>query len=307
MAKLRSREKSEPVTSRHGHAFQDHSTVIVTGQAFRRLTEDGHRFLHFGTYEPSAPPPEPDQGTWTIDRWGGVSQLRGEGWGEPGIMPFGKWEVMWEARGPLLECGPWGAPLERDPSEVASTGRQDDVKSAKIASAYGGRVVPNIYSGEPERAGTALERVVCLCGSTRFKDEFMRVNRVLTLAGKIVLMPGVFGHAEDETEPTPSEKAVLDRLHLNKIGLSSLVYVVDPGGYIGESTRKEIEFAEAQGVRVEYYSRDPRFTSVWDIHRLELLEAVAGEVDNRLDPEEIDSAVDSIIRAIKRIAEREGL
>jgi hypothetical protein len=57
-------------------------------------------------------PPEPPVGTWVKDRHGGTSyhQTPG-GWGQPGIMPFGRWEAMWLARGPLEVCGPWGADL----------------------------------------------------------------------------------------------------------------------------------------------------------------------------------------------------
>lgn len=57
-------------------------------------------------------PPEPPVGTWVKDRFGATSQRRTyqglTGWGEPGIMPFGEWKAMWKARGPLVECGPWG-------------------------------------------------------------------------------------------------------------------------------------------------------------------------------------------------------
>jgi hypothetical protein len=55
--------------------------------------------------------PEPPVGTWMRDRFGGSTQRQAEGWGQPGMMPFGKWEAMWEARGPYVECGPWGRDL----------------------------------------------------------------------------------------------------------------------------------------------------------------------------------------------------
>lgn len=57
---------------------------------------------------PGAVPPEPQIGTWVRDKWGGLSMRQKDGWGEPGIMPFGRWEAMWAARGPLVECGPYG-------------------------------------------------------------------------------------------------------------------------------------------------------------------------------------------------------
>ncbi len=94
-------------------------------------------------------------------------------------------------------------------------------------------------------------RIVCLCGSTRFKAEFEQANRDLTLAGRIVIAPGVFGHADGITL-TPTEKAELDRLHLHKIAMSDAVFVVNPGGYIGDSTRNEITYAKRIGVPVRY-------------------------------------------------------
>lgn len=61
-------------------------------------------------------PPEPPNGSWVKDKYGSATQRRGDGWAPPGYMPFAKWEAMWAARGPLVPCGPWGAPLtEADP------------------------------------------------------------------------------------------------------------------------------------------------------------------------------------------------
>lgn len=84
--------------------------------------------------------------------------------------------------------------------------------------------------------------IVTLCGSTRFKDEFLEVQKVLTLQGHIVLSVGLFGHA-DNVELTPEEKIRLDNLHKEKINMSDAIYVINPGGYIGESTYSEIDWA----------------------------------------------------------------
>lgn len=88
-------------------------------------------------------------------------------------------------------------------------------------------------------------RIVCICGSTRFRDEMADVNRRLTLAGAIVLAPAVFQHSGDTI--TEAQKDRLDELHLKKIDLADAVFVVDPGSYIGESTTREIEYARAIG------------------------------------------------------------
>ena len=89
-----------------------------------------------------------------------------------------------------------------------------------------------------------------ICGSTRFQTEIQDVNRQLTLAGHVVLAPGVFHHKGDKV--TPEQKRQLDRLHIYKIDLADLVFVVNPDGYIGESTEKEIRYAVAVGKKVEY-------------------------------------------------------
>ena len=92
-------------------------------------------------------------------------------------------------------------------------------------------------------------QIVCLCGSTRFAEEFRAVNRDLTLAGTIVVAPAELEHAVDQI--TDEQRAALGALHLAKIDLADRVVVVNPGGYIGESTRREIRYAHQTGKPVE--------------------------------------------------------
>jgi hypothetical protein len=112
--------------------------------------------------------------------------------------------------------------------------------------------------------GTDRPRIVCLCGSTRFKAEFEQLNRAYTLADWIVLAPGVFGHA-DGIQVTEAEKLNLDALHFSKIWLADVVHVVDPGGYVGESTRREIGEAERLGKPVRYLSRESVAAAAVDV------------------------------------------
>lgn len=98
--------------------------------------------------------------------------------------------------------------------------------------------------------------IVCLCGSTRFKDKFLEWNKRLTLSGAIVLMPGVFGHSGDVI--TDEQKEALDKLHKRKIAMSDLVFVIDQDGYIGNSTREEIGFAKALGTDIIYMSNQEK-------------------------------------------------
>lgn len=97
--------------------------------------------------------------------------------------------------------------------------------------------------------------IVCICGSTRFVDEMSAANRDLTFAGVIVLAPGIFLRAEDREAGesiTEEQKTALDALHLRKIDLADRVLVVNPGGYIGESTSREIAYARATGKPVSF-------------------------------------------------------
>jgi hypothetical protein len=104
--------------------------------------------------------------------------------------------------------------------------------------------------------------ITVLCGSTRFKDEINAANARLTLAGDLVISLGLFGHTDmpehDWTTGGSDMKRLLDELHLRKIDLADRVYVVDVGGYIGESTRSEIEYAQQHGKPVSYLSLEMR-------------------------------------------------
>lgn len=93
--------------------------------------------------------------------------------------------------------------------------------------------------------------IICLCGSTKFKAEFLSANRGFTLAGHVVLMPGVFGHTDGGFLDKEMKKK-LDDLHLKKIDMADVVYVINVNGYIGESTRREIEYAQSLGKTIRY-------------------------------------------------------
>lgn len=97
--------------------------------------------------------------------------------------------------------------------------------------------------------------VVCICGSARFADEMSAANRDLTFAGVIVPAPGVFLRAEDHGADeliTDERKAVLGALHLRKIDMADRILVVNPGGYVGESTSREIAYARATGKPISF-------------------------------------------------------
>ena len=94
--------------------------------------------------------------------------------------------------------------------------------------------------------------VITLCGSTRFQEQFMEAQKRLTLAGNIVISVGLFGHSGDDEVWTPGMKEMLDNMHKRKIDMADAIYVINVGGYIGESTRSEIEYALKNGKKVLY-------------------------------------------------------
>lgn len=102
-------------------------------------------------------------------------------------------------------------------------------------------------------------KIVTLCGSTKFKKEFLEIQKKLTLLGYIVISVGLFGHSGDnevwenmDEGALTKTKSMLDDMYKRKIDLSDMIYVINVGGYIGESTRSEIEYAISTGKEVHY-------------------------------------------------------
>lgn len=93
-------------------------------------------------------------------------------------------------------------------------------------------------------------KVITLCGSTKFKDEFMHIQKELTLLGNIVISVGCFGHSGDVF--TEDQKLMLDDMHKRKIDMADEIFVINKNGYIGESTRSEITYAKKTGKPVHY-------------------------------------------------------
>lgn len=93
--------------------------------------------------------------------------------------------------------------------------------------------------------------IVCLCGSTRFYEAFQKANYAETMAGKIVLSVGHYPHSPEQAHGesvgcTPEQKVALDALHLEKIDLADEILVLNVGGYVGESTRREVLHAKGR-------------------------------------------------------------
>lgn len=116
--------------------------------------------------------------------------------------------------------------------------------AARIKAARGPGILP----------APARPRIVCLCGSTRFMDAFHAANRERSLLGQIVLTVEIrtYDKTTDPQGSDPEVKRALDELHLRKIDLADEVFVLNVGGYIGESTRKEIDYAMTAGKRIKF-------------------------------------------------------
>lgn len=102
---------------------------------------------------------------------------------------------------------------------------------------------------------TRLQRpkIVCLCGSTKFKQEFEEANVRETFNEHVVLSVCCFAHADNLWSLiTPEMKSKLDELHKRKIDLADEILVLNVGGYIGDSTKSEIAHAIKTGKKVRW-------------------------------------------------------
>lgn len=127
--------------------------------------------------------------------------------------------------------------------------------------------------------------IVALCGSTRFKEEFLKAQERLTLAGNIVLSVGLFGYADAKcgTVITPDVKTMLDDMCKARIDMADTVFIINPDGYIGESTASEIAYAKEKGKLVAYLydsqaeKKEMRYP---DFEKDTAYRVVAGDNDN---------------------------
>lgn len=98
-------------------------------------------------------------------------------------------------------------------------------------------------------------KVITLCGSTKFKDDFLREQKRLTLEGNIVISVGLFGHSGDDEVWTENTKGMLDDMHKRKIDMADEIFVINKNGYIGTSTKSEIEYATKTGKKVNFMEK----------------------------------------------------
>lgn len=161
------------------------------------------------------------------------------------------------SRGLLADDGKavaWGVRFH-SPLGGASTFAQvhrdrKDADASPFMRLAGYRVVP-LYASPVAPPRESTPEIVCLCGSTRFIDAFSEHYGRLTDEGKIVLSVGRVV-PQSEQALGSSRKVMLDELHKRKIDLADRVFVLNVGGYVGSSTRSEIEYATAHGKPIDY-------------------------------------------------------
>ncbi len=143
----------------------------------------------------------------------------------------------------------------------AQAGRHADPFAAFRAMPFGARRqwIEEVYEDvRAAQASAPRPRIVCLCGSTKFWREFQKAGLRETLAGNVVLSIGAASGTDDAHfgDLPPEEwqhvKTALDELHLRKIDLADEILVLNVGGYIGDSTRREIQYARESGKLVRY-------------------------------------------------------
>lgn len=100
-------------------------------------------------------------------------------------------------------------------------------------------------------------KIVTLCGSAKFEKEFQKINEILTLRNYVVFSLGIFSKnlpIKEQEIFLKRYKDRLDNIHKKKIDLADIIFVMNVEGYIGDSTREEIEYAKLTGKEIFYYT-----------------------------------------------------
>lgn len=95
-----------------------------------------------------------------------------------------------------------------------------------------------------------MSKIITLCGSSRFKDDILNIYKKLTLQDNIVLFDAIFN--QNELNLNDNEKQLIDKNHKQKILMSDEIFVINKNGYIGKSTKSEIEFAKKLNKPIKY-------------------------------------------------------
>lgn len=123
-----------------------------------------------------------------------------------------------------------------------------DFKAEKISLSKTVELINQSASSLPARETGEGVKVICYCGSfNKAFDAFKRAEYNSVITGHIALLPCFMGGT-----PIADYKEKADQLHKQKIELADEVFILNVGGYIGESTRSEIEHAMKIGKPIKY-------------------------------------------------------
>ncbi len=107
-----------------------------------------------------------------------------------------------------------------------------------------------------------MKGIITLCGSTKFMQEYNEVNLELSLKDWVILTVGAFTHSDEELlksgKINEEAKKKFDKLHMEKIGISQAIVVINKNGYIGESTTNELKHALKLGKKIYWYDSSPQ-------------------------------------------------
>ncbi len=97
-------------------------------------------------------------------------------------------------------------------------------------------------------------KVITVCGSMKFIKEMIEIAETLEMQGNCMLMPLYNPFKTRKDDYTQEEAIILDEMHKERIKLAHAILVLDVDHYIGESTKKEIQFAKKLNKEIIYYS-----------------------------------------------------
>lgn len=97
-------------------------------------------------------------------------------------------------------------------------------------------------------------KVITVCGSLKYQKEMMEITERYGKEGNCMLTP-IYPVRKDKNSYTEEEKEIVGQMHFERIKLSDAILVIDIDNYIGESTKKEIEYAKSLGKEIIYYSK----------------------------------------------------
>lgn len=137
---------------------------------------------------------------------------------------------------------------EEEKAEIEKDEELDDLETRLQDAEYD----VNDCKKELRKLGKEVPKIICLCGSLRFKQEFGKKELELVVSGNIVLTPCCMYVDAQRTDSFMEHKSQFDKMHFAKIDICDEVFVINKDGYIGDSTRNEIEHAFKKGKVINY-------------------------------------------------------